>query len=115
MYIDLIEFIVLFFIAAMTIITITMFAVRHIELAKWGALIITTVGMFLAAFAFLPSALADEVRVVTVTDFDFETANVVLEDEDGYIWICPFGQNNWSIGDQYYLFLPEVGEPEIFE
>ena len=30
---------------------------------------------------------------------------VLLEDEDGYVWTCPFGENSWAIGDEYQLVI----------
>ncbi len=78
------------------------------------ATVIIFIIMFLVVVLTSP-AFADEVRIITVIDFDFETADVVFEDEDGYIWLCSFGQNEWAVGEQYYLFLPEDGEPKIFE
>lgn len=52
---------------------------------------------------------------VFVTDFDFEHAEVVLQDEDGFIWTCPFGQSNWTIGEEYVLILKDGEEPQIVE
>lgn len=52
---------------------------------------------------------------VEVVDFDFETAEVILQDEDGFIWTCPFGTNSWELGQEYVLILEEGVEPQIFE
>ena len=114
MYIDVIEFGFVFFIAVIAVVAIAIVAARHIELAKWAALIVATVAVFMAAFAFLPPAFADEYRRLEVIDFNFETAEVILMDEDGYTWLCPFGEHSWELGEEYTLFIPNEGEPEIY-
>ena len=82
------------------------------------AMIITAlvVALFTAVVILSPAvAGAEESRRVEVVDFDFFTAEVVLMDEDGYIWTCPFGTNSWSPGEEYELYIPNEGEPEIRE
>lgn len=49
-----------------------------------------------------------EERRVEVVDFDFFSAEVVFEDEDGFLWTCPFGKFGWSIGEEYVLILSET-------
>ena len=63
----------------------------------------------------LHGAMADETRRVEVINFDFEKEEVLFEDEDGFIWRCPFGKFDWAIGEEYKLYLPDIGEPEIRE
>lgn len=53
--------------------------------------------------------------IVEVVDFDFETAEVLLQDEDGFVWSCPFGKFNWTIGEEYILVLEDGEEPQIVE
>lgn len=56
-----------------------------------------------------------EERSLEVIGFDFETSEVLLEDEDGYVWTCPFGKNEWTLGDEYILVLADGEEPQIVE
>ncbi len=56
-----------------------------------------------------------EEYTVFVVDFDFENAEVVLQDEDGFIWTCPFGQSGWTLGEEYVLVLEENQGPQIVE
>lgn len=65
--------------------------------------------MFIGAFVVTASAFAEEIRTVFVVGFDFTTAEVILEDEDGFLWSCPFGENSWALGDEYILVLSENG------
>lgn len=51
---------------------------------------------------------------VFVVGFDFTTAEVILEDEDGFQWVCPFGENSWELGQEFELVLSENGV-EIWE
>lgn len=53
----------------------------------------------------LTSAAAEEIRTIFVIGFDFSTAEVLLEDEDGFIWTCPFGKNSWELGEEYQLII----------
>lgn len=53
----------------------------------------------------LSSAAAEEIRTIFVVGFDFSTAEVLLEDEDGFVWLCPFGENNWVLGEEYQLVI----------
>ena len=50
-------------------------------------------------------AQAEEIRHVEVFDFDFAVAEVILRDEDGFTWSCPFGKYDWAIGDEYLLII----------
>ena len=75
--------------------------------------VMTYIMVLLLGFVWL-TAGAEEWSVVVV-DFDFETANVLLEDEDGFVWTCPFGEHSWAIGEEYILVLEENEEPEIKE
>lgn len=52
---------------------------------------------------------------VEVIGFDFEAAEVLLADEDGFVWSCPFGESNWAIGEEYVLVLEDGEEPQIVE
>lgn len=61
--------------------------------------------VILVLIMMLTSAAAEEIRAIFVVGFDFSTAEVLLEDEDGYIWLCPFGKNSWSVGDEYQLVI----------
>ena len=56
-----------------------------------------------------------EEYTVFVVDFDFEHAEVILQDEDGFTWLCPFGECNWAIGEEYVLVLEDNAEPQITE
>lgn len=61
----------------------------------------------------LGGASADEWKL-EVIGFDFATAEVLLQDEDGYVWTCPFGENDWELGQEYILIL-EDGQADICE
>lgn len=69
------------------------------------------VTMFIGAwFVTLPAFAEEEIHwSVWVIGFDFETAEVILEDEDGFLWSCPFGKSSWTLGDEYILVLSENG------
>ena len=64
--------------------------------------------------ALLFGAAAAESWTVFVVGFDFITGEVVLEDEDGFQWVCTFGESEWVLGEEYILVLTE-GEEEIWE
>lgn len=66
------------------------------------------------AVALFVGAAAAETWTVVVIDFDFASGEVVLEDEDGYQWTCPFGEHSWTLGEEYRLVL-EDGRAEILE
>lgn len=55
-----------------------------------------------------------EIRTIFVVGFDFATAEVILEDEDGFLWTCPFGESDWELGEEYQLVLSDEGA-EIWE
>ena len=57
----------------------------------------------------LISTAAAESWTVFVVGFDFLNAEVILEDEDGFQWICPFGESNWELGEEYQLIFTEDG------
>lgn len=61
--------------------------------------------MMLVLVLLIGTAAAEEIRTLFVIGFDFSTAEVLLEDEDGFIWTCPFGKNNWSLGEEYQLII----------
>ena len=48
--------------------------------------------VMLALIMMLTSAAAEEIRTLFVIGFDLNTAEVLLKDEDGFIWTCPFGK-----------------------
>lgn len=62
-----------------------------------------------AWFITLPAFAEEELWPVCVVGFDFENAEVILEDEDGFLWSCPFGENSWTLGDEYQLVFTEKG------
>lgn len=70
--------------------------------------------VFVGAFVVTAPAFAEETRTVFVVGFDFATAEVILEDEDGFLWSCPFGENSWAFGDEYQLVISD-GQAEICE
>lgn len=57
----------------------------------------------------LVSTAVAESWTVFVVGFDFATSEVILEDEDGFQWTCPFGENNWALGEEYQLAFTEEG------
>lgn len=61
--------------------------------------------MMLVLVLLIGTAAAEEIRTLFVVGFDFNTAEVLLEDEDGFIWTCPFGKNSWSLGEEYKLVI----------
>ena len=63
------------------------------------------VAVVLLWFVGATGAHAEEVRRLEVVGFDFATAEVLLQDEDGFIWTCPFGENSWSVGEEYVLII----------
>ena len=75
-----------------------------------AALVVTLAFMF--AFVVTSPAFAEE-WTVKVVGFDFRTAEVLLADEDGFIWTCPFGMSDWALGEEYVLVLEEGVNPEI--
>ena len=103
MYIDLVEFVVIWLIAAVAVMAIAMLIYRHPHEAGWAAMIIATVAVVLAMIAYIPAACAEQPRECIVTGFDFRTAEVELTDADGQIWLCPFGKNDWELGEEYLL------------
>lgn len=50
-------------------------------------------------------AQAEESRCAWVIGFDFASGEVLLEDNCGFVWSCPFGKHDWCIGDMYSLFI----------
>ncbi len=62
----------------------------------------------------LISTAVAESWTVFVVGFDFLNAEVILEDEDGFQWFCPFGKNNWELGQEFELVFSENGI-EIWE
>lgn len=65
------------------------------------------------ALLLVNTAIAESWTVVVV-GFDLANGQVVLEDEDGYLWNCPLGESDWSIGEEYQLVFTEEGA-EIWE
>lgn len=62
--------------------------------------------LFIGAFVVTSPAFAEETQwPVWVIGFDFENGKVVLEDEDGFIWTCPFGESDWAIREEYILLI----------
>ena len=70
--------------------------------------------VFVMVLTWMALGNADEWRL-EVIGFDFETAKTLLEDEDGYVWTCPFGEHDWVLGDEYILVLEDGAEPQIIE
>ena len=68
----------------------------------------------LLTIVLLISTAVAENWTVFVVGFDFTTAEVILEDEDGFQWTCPFGEHDWYLGEEYQLILTEEGA-EIWE
>lgn len=68
----------------------------------------------LLMIALLISTAIAENWTVFVVGFDFTTAEVILEDEDGFQWSCPFGEHDWYLGEEYQLVFTEEGI-EIWE
>lgn len=71
-----------------------------IDTLKAGIAVLTATIMLWFA-----GANAEECRRIEVVGFDFLTAEVLLQDEDGFIWTCPFGENSWSVGEEYVLII----------
>lgn len=69
----------------------------------------------LLVLVLLVSTAVAESWTVFVVGFDFTTAEVILEDEDGFQWVCPFGEFDWTLGEEYILVLEEGQNPEIWE
>lgn len=61
--------------------------------------------MMLVLVLMIGTSAAEEIRTLFVVGFDFSTAEVLLEDEDGFIWTCPFGKNSWALGEEYQLII----------
>lgn len=70
--------------------------------------------VFVMVLTWMALGNADEWRL-EVIGFDFETAETLLEDEDGYVWTCPFGERDWVLGEEYILVLADGEEPQIVE
>ena len=70
--------------------------------------------VFLLMIVLLVSTAVAESWTVFVVGFDFTTAEVILEDEDGFQWTCPFGEHDWELGQEFELVLSEEGA-EIWE
>lgn len=68
--------------------------------------------ILILGFVWMASGHADE-WMVKVCGFDFQTAEVLLEDEDGYVWTCPFGEHDWAVGQEYVLVLEDGVNPQI--
>lgn len=67
------------------------------------------------ALVLLVSTAVAESWTVFVIGFDFANSEVILEDEDGFQWTCPFGESDWTLGEEYILVLEEGEDPEIWE
>lgn len=94
---------------AVAIISAAVHLIVKTDIGKMAAIVL--IGIFVMGAA--AGCYAEEIRRVEVVDFDFRTAEVILQDEDGYIWACPFGENSWALGEEYELYLPDEGESEI--
>lgn len=70
--------------------------------------------VLILGFVWMASGHAEE-WTVKVVDFDFATAEVLLQDEDGFIWSCPFGEHDWVIDQEYVLVLEDGVNPQIVE
>ena len=72
-----------------------------------------------AAFVLLVGAAAagkaEEARKLEVIYFDFEHGEVVLVDNEGEAYACPFGTYSWELGENFTLILHENGEAEIIK
>ena len=76
-----------------------------------AASLIVIVILFMG-FIFLPDALAEEeVRTAYLTNFNLSEGSFVLEDEDGYLWEFGFLEDEYHLGDEYILHLPENTDP----
>lgn len=82
---------------------------KEMELGKMVLAAVVAVIMFVGAFVVTLPAFAEETRTIFVIGFDFASAEVILEDEDGFLWSCPFGENSWTLGEEYVLVLSENG------
>ena len=66
------------------------------------------VAIMIVGIIFLPGALVeDEVRCVTVVSFNLEYGLVVLEDEDGYLWLWGLGDHSWFLGQEFDMVLAD--------
>lgn len=66
------------------------------------------VAIMIVGMIFLPGALAeDEIRCVTVVEFNLEHGLVVLEDEDGYLWLWGLGDHSWFVGQEFEMVLAD--------
>lgn len=74
--------------------------------------IIAYICVIIMGLAWWSAGHADE-WMVKVCGFDFKTAEVLLEDEDGFIWTCPFGEHDWAVGQEYVLVLEDGVNPQI--
>ena len=74
--------------------------------------IIAYICVIIMGLAWWSAGHADE-WMVKVCGFDFQTAEVLLEDEDGFIWTCPFGEHDWAVGQEYVLVLEDGVNPQI--
>ena len=84
------------------------------KLEKFGCYVAVYVFVLILGFVWMASGHAEE-WTVKVVDFDFATAEVLLQDEDGFIWSCPFGEHDWVLGEEYVLILEEGVNPQIVE
>lgn len=102
--VGLFQYIVLCVLVIAVLYFIVRWIAKNIKIIAVCALV---VALGLAAIVFVPRLArgeeATETRRIEVVDFDFYSAEVVLEDEDGYQWTCPFGPFNWAIGEEYVL------------
>ena len=88
---------------------------NEMSLLKTLATAVAAMLLFVAAFVVTSPAFAEETRRLEVVGFDFASGEVVLEDEDGFVWSCPFGTEDWAIGEEYLLILSDDGSEEIVE
>lgn len=73
---------------------------------KFVDLVKSSIVVFLSVvILWFTGAQAEELRRVEVIGFDFAAAEVLLQDEDGYVWTCPFGENSWAVGEEYLLVI----------
>ena len=98
---------------AVPVVILLLFVSKTFRAIIFGAIVFAA----LLGLVLLPlhGALAEETRRVEVTKFVFEREVVIIEDEDGYTWECPFGRFNWAVGEEYELYIPDEGQPQIRE
>ena len=73
--------------------------------------VIFAAALLYGAFAARNAIAEEEVRTAYLKQFDLATSCFILEDEDGYLWAFKLEEDDYSLGDEYVLHLPENEEP----